>query len=300
VSELLPALGSETLSEIESQPAVWTQALALPDEAIAALPGTGESVIAIGCGTSYYVLDAFARRRQQLSGSLTRAAIASEFDDLGDYDRVLYLSRSGTTSDLLRVQAQLNDRIPSVALCGTPGSPLTEAVDDAVLLPFADEHSVVQTRFATSALTVLRRSIGEDVSAVPSHGVAALADALPVEPADADHFVFLGTGWTVGLAHEAALKCREAALVHAEAYPIGEYRHGPIAVAGPRTLIWSFCDVPPDIGRAIAETGARLVEPRRDPVADLVLVHRLAVAVAQSKNIDSDRPRYLSRSVVAD
>jgi fructoselysine-6-P-deglycase FrlB-like protein len=300
VSDVLPALAAQTLLEIESQPAVWAQALALPDEALAPLPRPRERVLGVGCGTSFYVLDAYARRRQELGGGITRAVIASEFDELDAYDRVVYLSRSGTTSELLRVQERLGDSIRSVALCGTPGSPLTEVVDELVLLPFADEESVVQTRFATTALNVLRRSAGDDVGDLPAQAVAALGDPLPVVPGSADHFVFLGSGWTTGLAHEAALKCREAALVHAEAYAIGEYRHGPIAVAGPQTIVWSFTDVPDDVRAAVLQTGAQLVEPRRDPVADLVLVHRLAVAVAQSKGIDSDRPRYLSRSVVLD
>ena len=45
---------------------------------------------------------------------------------------------------------------------------------------------------------------------------------------------FLGRGWTVGLAREAALKCREAAAFWAEAYPAMDYRHGPISIAAPR------------------------------------------------------------------
>jgi fructoselysine-6-P-deglycase FrlB-like protein len=286
-----------TAREIESQPDVWRQALALPQDEIAGLPARGESVLGVGCGTSYYILDAYARRRQQLCGDVTRAAVASELDDLATYDRVLYLSRSGTTADLLRADLALAGRSPTVAICGTPGSPLVAQADRTVLLPFADESSVVQTRFATTALLLLRRSLGEDVSGLPAAAEDALTEPLPLDPVRHRHVVFLGSGWTVGIAHEAALKCREAAALATEAYPIGEYRHGPIAVAGEGSLIWSFAPLPDDIRSAVEATGADVVESRRDALAELVLAHRVALAVALARGLDPDSPQHLSRSV---
>lgn len=59
-----------------------------------------------------------------------------------------------------------------------------------------------------------------------------------MSPADREQFVFLGGGWTVGLAAEAALRFREASLAWTEAYYAMEYRHGPIRVAGEHTLVW--------------------------------------------------------------
>jgi fructoselysine-6-P-deglycase FrlB-like protein len=71
---------------------------------------------------------------------------------------------------------------------------------------------------------------------------------LPVLPEEFEHFVFLGTGWTIGLAHEAALKIREMAEGWSESYPAMDFRHGPMAAAGPRTLVWMFGQ-PPARGR---------------------------------------------------
>jgi glucosamine--fructose-6-phosphate aminotransferase (isomerizing) len=286
-----------TAREIESQPAVWRQALALPHEQTAGLPAPGESVLGIGAGTSFYILDAYARRRQELCGDVTRAAIASELDELVTYDRVLYLSRSGTTADVLRADRALAGRSPTLAISGTPGSPLVAKADGAILLPFADESSIVQTRFATTALLLLRQSLGEDMSGLPAQAEAALADALPVDPDRHRHIVFLGSGWTLGIAHEAALKCSEAAALVTEAYAVGEYRHGPIAVAGEGSLVWSFSPLPDDIRRAVAATGADIVESRRDALAELVLAHRVALAVALARGLDPDAPQHLSRSV---
>ena len=131
MADTLPLLAdvpdSATAREVASQPDVWRRTLALPDAELAALPAAGEAVLGLGAGTSYYVMDSYARRRQELGAGLTRAAIASELDDQGAYDRVLYLSRSGTTSDVLALHPRFAGRVRTTALSGTPGSPIVEA-----------------------------------------------------------------------------------------------------------------------------------------------------------------------------
>ena len=119
-----------------------------------------------------------------------------------------------------------------MAICGVDDTPVANAADDRIILGFADERSVVQTRFATGALALLRAGLGEDLEPAAPDGERALAADLPIDVGAFDHFVFLGRGWTVGLANEAALKMREASGAWAESYPAMEYRHGPISVAG--------------------------------------------------------------------
>jgi fructoselysine-6-P-deglycase FrlB-like protein len=121
-----------------------------------------------------------------------------------------------------------------------------------------------------------------------------------VDPASGlEQFVFLGTGWTLGLADEAALKMREAALAWSESYPAMEYRHGPISLAGPSTLVWMFGAGDDDLERDVRATGATVVAGSDlDPMADLILAQRLAVALAEAKGLDPDQPRHLTRSVV--
>jgi fructoselysine-6-P-deglycase FrlB-like protein len=133
---------------------------------------------------------------------------------------------------------------------------------------------------------------------VLADGRAALAAPLPADPADVDHLVFLGTGWTLGLAHEAALKVREAAQAHSESYPAMDFRHGPVAVAGRRSLVWSLGDVPISLDRAARGAGATAYRDRLDPLAQLVLAQRFALALAAHRGLDPDRPRLLTRSVV--
>ncbi len=110
--------------------------------------------------------------------------------------------------------------------------------------------------------------------------------------------MFLGRSWSVGLAREAALKVREAAQAWSEAYPVMEYRHGPISVAGPGSVVWALERLPDGMADEIESTGARVVEPVGDPLAELVRVQRVAVALAQARGLDPDRPRHLARSVV--
>ena len=142
----------------------------------------------------------------------------------------------------------------------------------------------------------------------------ALEAPLPVDPATTDRtssvagspptarpatkqWTFLGQAG-VGLAHEAALKLREAAQAWAEAYPALEYRHGPIAIAGPRTVVWSLGPLDATLADEVRATGATLVCEPLDSLAALVLAQRTAVALAQARGLDPDRPRNLTRSVV--
>ena len=90
----------------------------------------------------------------------------------------------------------------------------------------------MQTRFATTELALLLAHLGEDIDPDGGRGRPGAGRELPAELLAAGQFTFLGTGWTCGLASEAALKLREAAGLWTEAYPAMEYRHGPIAVTG--------------------------------------------------------------------
>jgi fructoselysine-6-P-deglycase FrlB-like protein len=282
---------SITADEIGSQPRLWRQAAALrPD----VLPPSGADVCVIGCGTSLYMAQAWAALREAAGNGRTDAFAASEVPLGRRYDVVVALSRSGTTTEVVHALGRLQ-AARTVAITAVAGTPVAEAADDALVLDFADEASVVQTRFATTALTLLRAHEGVDTAAAADDAERALA--LPL-PDAADRWAFLGRGWTVGLAHEAALKLREAAQAWTEAYPVFEYRHGPISIAGPGAAVW-FLGAPTDgIGDRVAEAGGAVIAPDLDPLASLVLAQRTAVALAEAAGLDPDNPRNLTRSVV--
>ena len=284
--------------EIASQPACWSRAVALADEpgTVAALPVPGERVAVVGCGTSWFMAMCYAGLREAAGQGETDAFAASEFPAGRRYDRIVAISRSGTTTEVLRLLDGAS--APTTALIGDGASPAVGLADHTVLLPFADERSVVQTRFATSALTLLRASLGAGLDGALSDATAAVDEPLPLEASGTDQVTFLGRGWTVGLAHEAALKCREAAVFWAESYPAMDYRHGPIAVAGPKSLVWMLGTPPPGLVEQIEDTGAVVVTSDLDPLAQLVQTQRSAVAVAAARGLDPDEPRGLTRSVV--
>jgi fructoselysine-6-P-deglycase FrlB-like protein len=285
-------------SEIASQPALWRKAAGLAPAAKGMLPAPGEPAAAIGCGTSHHIALAYAALREEKNLGTTDAAIASGLSPHRIYGRVVAISRSGTTTEVLRTLEGLKGRTATVAVTAVPDSPVAAAADDTIVLDFADEQSVVQTRFATTALALLRAHVGDRLEAAIADGEAALARALPAGPSQFTQFVFLGQGWTVGLANEAALKLREAASAWTEAYPAMEYRHGPISATGRGTLVWALGAVDPGVLADAADTGATVVNEGSDPMAELVLIQRMAVELAEAQGLDPDHPKHLTRSVV--
>ncbi|MFG2925291.1 SIS domain-containing protein [Streptomyces sp. NPDC048305] len=284
--------------ETASQPECWRRAAALAQSQSDALPAKGERIAVVGCGTSFYMAQAYAALREGSGQGESDAFAASEFPAGRSYDRVVALTRSGTTTEVLELLDRLRGTTPTVAITADPATPVMTSADALVVLDFADEQSVVQTRFATTLLTLLRAHLGLHSDEVVRDAEAALREPLPEGLVECTQFSFLGRGWTVGLANEAALKMKEASLSWTESYPAMEYRHGPISIATAGTATWMFGDAPEGLREQVLSTGARWVESGLDPLADLVRVQRLAIARAQAAGIDPDSPRHLTRSVV--
>ncbi|MFJ3809133.1 SIS domain-containing protein [Streptomyces sp. NPDC090073] len=284
--------------ELNSQPECWIRAAEEAGRHREALPDPGERVAVVGCGTSYFMAQAVAALREGSGRGETDAFAASEFPAGRSYDRVIALTRSGTTTEVLQLLAELKGHTRTTAVTTDPGTPVMEAADDLVVLDYADERSVVQTRFATTALTLLRAHLGLHTGAAVTDARTALTSPLPQGLVECTQFTFLGRGWTVGLANEAGLKMREASLSWTEAYPAMEYRHGPISITTAGTATWMFGEAPDGLAEQVRATGGLWVGSGLDPLAELVRAQRLAVAVAASRGLDPDRPRHLTRSVI--
>ncbi|MGI5355959.1 SIS domain-containing protein [Streptomyces lavendulocolor] len=296
---------SRTAAEIATQPACWRRAVEAAGAFGEGLPRPGERVAVTGCGTSWFMAIAYAALREAAGEGETDAFASSEFPSSRAYDRVVAITRSGTTTEVLDLLGVLRGRgVPTLALTADPKTPVMGAADAVAVLDWADEESVVQTRFATTALAFLRAGLGavrgvKPVAEAAVDAEAALAEPLPPAVTGAEQWTFLGRGWTYGLALEAGLKMREAAGAWTEAYPAMEYRHGPISITGPGRVTWVFGDVPEGLAGDVARVGGTLhAHATADPMADLVRAQRLAVAVAEAKGCDPDRPRNLTRSVI--
>jgi fructoselysine-6-P-deglycase FrlB-like protein len=284
--------------ELTSQPECWARAASEAPRFVKVLPAPGERVAIVGCGTSYFMAQAAAALREGAGQGETDAFAASEFPHGRRYDRVVALTRSGTTTEVLDLLGRLKGGTPTTAITADPDTPVRAAADALAVLDFADERSVVQTRFATTALTLLRAHLGLHPDTAVTDARTAVAEPLPESLVECGQFTFLGRGWTVGLANEAGLKMREAALAWAEAYPAMEYRHGPISITTKGTATWMLGDAPDGLAEQVRGTGALWIAGALDPLAELVRVHRLAVAVAASRGLDPDTPRHLTRSVI--
>jgi fructoselysine-6-P-deglycase FrlB-like protein len=287
-----------TEAEIASQPDCWRRAAALLPAVAELLPAPGERVAVVGCGTSWFIAQAYAVARESAGYGETDAFAASEMPAGRSYDRVLALTRSGTTTEILQLLGALAGRQPTVAVTADARTPVAAAADAIVVLDFADEESVVQTRFATSELALLLAHLGTDIEPVARAAERVLAEPLADALTSARQFTFLGTGWTCGLASEAALKLRESAGLWAESYPAMELRHGPIAVIGPGSLVWLLGPAPDGLADEVAAAGGVAFGSAEHPLAELVRVHRVAVTVARMAGLDPDRPRNLTRSVI--
>lgn len=284
------------------QPDDWARIVRRVEEFADRLPAAGRRLAVAGCGTSFFVAQAYAALREDTGRGETDAYAASEFRLGRTYDEVLVISRSGTTTECVDLLRTLRERgTPTVAVVATPGTPVTDLADRVLVLSDVDEQSVVQTRFATSTLALLRASLGEDLApaVADAHAVLDEDEATALAGLDsAEQVTFLGRGWTAGLAEEAALKLRESAQFWAESYPAMEYRHGPLSIAMNGRVVWALGDVPDGLAEDVEATGAHFEHRTIDPLAELVRVHRLCLRKAEQAGLDPDRPRHLTRSVI--
>ena len=296
--------------EIASQPECWSKAIETAGSAESALPGPGERVAVIGCGSSLNAARCYAVLRESAGQGETDAFPASEMPATRRYDRLLYISRTGTTTEVLDALRRAPRDVPTTAVTADLHAPLAREARQVVLLDFAAERSVVSSRFITSSIVLLRAHVdaasrdaggvrlAADVRALPELAAREIARPLPPGLAERAEFTFLGRGWAAAVADEAALKLREASRTWAESYPAMEYRHGPISISDENTVVWAFGEVPDDLLADARRTGATVIASDADPLAGLIGAQRLAAALAERKGIDPDQPRALSRSVI--
>ncbi|MET3905459.1 SIS domain-containing protein [Paenarthrobacter sp. 4246] len=297
-------LGAFMEEELVSQPDVWQRAVQQA-RAEDLLPADGKRIAVIGCGTSWFMAQSYAAARESAGKGVTDAFAASEAflnSNSADrqYDAVVAITRSGTTTEVLEILAELQGIVPTVAIIGDTTSPIIELADAVIGLQYADERSVVQTRFATTALVYMLSSLGIDVQQAIDDARDAVSAPVPQELLDAEQFTFLGTGWTVGLAHEAGLKMREAVQGWTESYPAMEYRHGPISIAAPGRVTWLFGAQPEGLDGDMAVTGALYIHTDKHPLAELARVHKVTLERARVRGLNPDLPRNLTRSVILD
>ena len=101
-----------TATEVASQPDIWARALDLADPARRELAAPGERMLVLGCGTSWFVAESIAQLRESAGLGETDAAYASEWKPGRHYDRIVAITRSGNTSEVLTALATVDDLYP--------------------------------------------------------------------------------------------------------------------------------------------------------------------------------------------
>lgn len=217
-----------------------------------------KSVQIIACGTSYHAGMVARNWFEGVAGLPCRVEVASEFryrHPVADPDAlVVVISQSGETADTLAALRATKEwgYGPSVAICNVPESSLSREADLTLMTRAGPEIGVASTKAFTTQLVALlllvtaigRRhridaerevSIVEQLIALPRHveEVLNLDDTireLSERFADKHNALFLGRGVQYPVAMEGALKLKEISYIHAEAYPAGELKHGPLAL----------------------------------------------------------------------
>jgi len=249
--------GKYSLAEIASQPQCWINCLKRLEKGgtlreIAKRFVSSPEWVFVGCGSSYYIALAAAASWTSITGTRARAVPASElllfpdlaFSGMKEFVPVL-ISRSGQTSEVLRVAQLLSDkRIPSVAISCAPGQKLEKMATAAILLPDADEQSTVMTRSFTSMLLALQclaatvagnHGLLESFQSLPAVAERVLRD-LPqrmrkfIDDSSFSDYVCLGQGPYYGLACESALKVTEMSCTYSQSFHTLEFRHGPKSI----------------------------------------------------------------------
>ncbi|MEH3048097.1 SIS domain-containing protein [Sphingomonas adhaesiva] len=242
---------------------------------------------------------------------------------------VIAMSQSGRSPDLIAtVAAHQRAGALVVALVNDAASPLAQMADTLLPLEAGAERSVAATKsclVAMAGLAALAAAWARDaalaaaVRALPDHLSDAFAldwSAAEAPLVAASSLFVLGRGYGFGIAQEAALKLKETAALHAEAFSAAEVRHGPMTIvrAGFPVLAFATSDAAGDAVRAVArefaargaivrladaggggDLPARATHPAIEPLLMLQSFYRLTNAVALARGLDPDRPPHLSK-----
>ena len=188
--------GSRTAQEVASQPGCWRHAARLAAGVSGSLPVPGERVAVAGCGTSWFMAQSYAAAREQAGHGETDAFAASEMPAGQRYDRVLVLSRSGTTTEIVQLLGRLAGTVPTVAITAAALSPVAQAR--------RGHRPGLRRRGIRGADQVRHHRAGPAPGAPGARSPARR----PTRPSGcwprrchpgmlaADQFTFLGTGWT--------------------------------------------------------------------------------------------------------
>ena len=311
----------------------------------------------VACGTAWHACLIAKFYFEQLARIPCHVDYGSEFRYrhplLGPRELLLVVSQSGETADTLAaVEAARACKARSLAVCNVVDSTIARRSNAVLYTHAGPEISVASTKAFTTQLTALlllaihlgrrRGTLGaDDARQLISHMVGIstqVGAALQLEPeiealarrySTAQDFLFLGRGISFPIALEGALKLKELSYIHAEGYPAGELKHGPIALINedmpvlvilPRDAVFAktlsnikevesrggqiilVTDEADGELRAVARDVIQVpsVHPLLVPLVATIPLQLLAYHVAVHRGTDVDQPRNLAKSVTVE
>ncbi len=316
-----------------------------------------KAVQIIACGTSYHAGLVARYWLEAIAGVPCRVEVASEYryrkTVLMDSTLVVTISQSGETADTLAALRAVKELTNlTLAICNVPESSLVRESELKLMTRAGPEIGVASTKAFTTQLVALlmlvvalgkRRSLVDDrikelflqAQAMPALIDRVLLDKTAIESwaedfEDLDNAIFIGRGTLFPIALEGALKLKEISYIHADAYPAGELKHGPIALIDqdmPTIAIISMDGYEGKIKSNIQEILARggkvflfaderldvsdlgedcrvikipAVEAELAPILFSIPLQLFSYFVAVHKGTDVDQPRNLAKSVTVE
>ena len=243
----------------------------------------------VGCGTSFYMAQSFADLRERFGHGETDAFL----HQISCPPLLRHSRRADTQRHDNRGASAAGDAAEQGGNAHgrghrDPDTPVVELADRQVVWTSPMKINCSNT-VCHHVPGIVAAWLGEDLTAVIGQGRSALIDPLPPPILESAQFTFLGTGMSIGIANEAALKLREASQSWTESYPAMEFRHGPISVVGRASTIWVFGPPPQGLLEDLEVTGAHVESGGLDPMADLIRAQRLAAALAEARRAQSRR-----------
>ena len=316
-----------------------------------------QAVQIIACGTSYHSGMVAKYWIEKYAGIPCQVEVASEYryrhTVLAAGTLLITISQSGETADTLAALRKAKEQglVASMTVCNVPGSSLVRESDLSLMTNAGPEIGVASTKAFTTQLTALllltvalakRNGMSEEAEAdivKALHQLPELVEqALALDPAiqklselfaDKNHSLFLGRGPMFPIAQEGALKLKEISYIHAEAYPAGELKHGPLALVDenmPVVTVAPKNDLLEKLVSNLEEVRARggelfvfadksvnihelddqhllplpAVPSCLEPIVYVVPLQLLSYHVAVLKGTDVDHPRNLAKSVTVE
>lgn len=316
-----------------------------------------DRVMLIGCGTSLNAAQVGRHLVERYSGLPAEAESASEFryrdPFIGPNTLVVSIGQSGETADTVAAMQMVKDKGGKlITICNSEGSQASRIADGSFYMRSGIEIGVASTKTFVASLTILNllaiylgqsrgtlepakfQELVDGLAQLPRLMGELIADSsvyqqMAQEYATFDNFLFLGRGMNSPIASEGALKLKEISYIHAEGYPAGEMKHGPIALIDSAMAIVALA--PKDtlydkVANNIREVKARdgrvlavLTEGDTQLAADVdhvlyipeapehiipllttVPLQMLAYHIALLRDRDVDQPRNLAKSVTVE